>query len=470
MTRQLGEWRRRGPRKASSDLAEAVRMLVLDGRLAAGTGLPAERELARALNASRTMIAAALEQLRQAGFVASRRGSGSWITLPGKGMSTPVELEARSRMLDLAHAALPAPRELVAAVDAARAQLPAYLSDHGYHQRGLAVLRQRVARHYERRGLPTAQDQIVITSGAQHAFALVLMLLAGPGDRVVVEQPTYPNTLNAIRAARALPVPVAMTDEGWDLDALDAALRQSAPRLAFLQPDFQNPTGLRMDAGDRRRLVTVLRKNRVPAVIDETTVELDLEGDPLDGPPPTASYGDDAVISIGSASKAYWGGLRLGWIRSPLELVHRLVSARSAIDLGTPVFEQPVLAELLADPEPLLRRRRLEVVERRDALAAAIGEHCPGWTFRNPAGGLCLWCRLDAPVSTRIAVVAEHFGVRVAPGSSFAVYGGLERWLRLPYTQPVEALRDAAQRLSSALSAIGDAEHSSIVDDIIPVA
>jgi DNA-binding transcriptional MocR family regulator len=136
--------------------------------------------------------------------------------------------------------------------------------------------------------------------------------------------------------------------------------------------------------------------------------------------------------------------------------VNRLLTARRGLDLGSPVFDQLVLAELLAGPRDALAARRRELAARRDALADAVRTECPDWSFRTPAGGLALWCRLPAPVSTRIAAVAQNFGVRVVPGSFFAPHGGLERWLRLPYVEPVDALREAVRRL--ALAAVSVAE------------
>ncbi|AHI01771.1 PLP-dependent aminotransferase family protein [Kutzneria albida] len=467
---QLGEWRIRGARSASADLSAALRLLVLDGRLPAGTRLPAERELAQALGASRTMITAALDHLRTEGFVASRQGSGSWITLPATAASPAAEPPVEPRLLNLAHAALPAPHELVAAVDAARLRLPEYMSDPGYHQCGLDLLRRRIADRYTERGLPTTADQVVVTNGAHHAFVLVLRLLVGPGDRVLVEQPTYPNALHAIRSASGLPVPVALTEDGWDLDGIEAAIRQSAPRLAYLQTDFHNPTGLRMSEEDRGRLVALLRRTRTFAVIDETMVELDLGADGPSPRPPVACFGEDHVITIGSASKTYWGGLRLGWVRAPVELVHRLVAARSAVDLGSPVFDQLILAELLSDPEPVLRRRRGEIAVLRDALVSALRQHCPQWSFRVPDGGLSLWCRLDAPISSRLAVAARGFGLRLALSSGFAVHGGMERRLRLPYALPAEVLAGVARDLGRLAASVGGGGSLSTVDDELPVA
>ncbi|TWE13621.1 GntR family transcriptional regulator [Prauserella muralis] len=462
----LGDWRRGGSRRGASDLAAAIELHVSDGQLPPGTRLPAERALADALGVSRTLVGSALERLREQGLIASRQGAGSWVTAAG-GRGATLAPAARLDLIDFARASPPAVSGFMAAVDAARPMLTPELLEHGYSVRGLPVLRERIAARYTARGLPTTPAQVLVTNGAHHAFALALRALVAPGDRVLVEQPCYPNTPEAIRAAHALAVPVAVDAyAGWDLDGIEAALRQAAPRLAYLVPDFQNPTGLRMSEADRQRLGAVLSRVRTPAVVDETHAELDLEGDPVDGPAPLAAFAGDWAITVGSAAKSFWGGLRLGWIRASEELLDRLVSARWSLDLGSPVLEQLVLAELLADPDPALRARRQEVRGMRDTLAAAVREHCPEWTFQLPSGGLGLWCRLPEPMSTRLSVAAANHGVQLAPGSRFGVHGGLERWLRLPYTQPAARLREAVRRLSlAAASAAGVADGvSSTVD------
>ncbi|MDX8144541.1 PLP-dependent aminotransferase family protein [Lentzea sp. BCCO 10_0061] len=443
LARLLGEWRRGGARQGSADLASALKLLIADGRLPIGTRLPSERELTDALPVSRTIITTALDQLRTEGVVESRRGAGSWINGPvgaGGGITG-----GDDTLIDLTRCAPPAHPGLRQAMVAAMAQMPEHLASHGYHERGLPALRQVIADRYTARGLPTSADQIVVTSGAQHAWALTLRLFAGPGDRVLVEQPTYPNALEAVRAASAIPVPVPMTDDGWDVDAYEAALRQVGPRLAYLIPDFQNPTGALLSSAGREKLVAVLRKAHTPVVVDETLVELSLTDEPM--PLPMAAFGGDLVVTLGSASKSHWGGLRVGWIRASAEIVHRLTSTRAAIDLGTPVFEQLVLTDLLQDPEPVLRQRRLEFAAQRDVAVEALAQHCPQWSFRVPAGGLGLWCTLDAPVSTRIAVMAQNHGLRLVPGPRWAVHGGCEQMLRVPYTQSAEVLREAIGRL-----------------------
>ncbi len=464
----LGDWRRSGSRQGATDLAAAIRLLILDGRLAPGTGLPAERELAAALDVSRTMVASAWERLRADGLVVSRRGAGSWTAVP-RGSSNSIGDESRpdDSVIDLTRAVPPAVAGIAAAAEAVLPRLGAELAGHGMYEYGLPELRERLARRYTERGLPTTADEILVTNGAHHALAMALRLFVGPGDRVLIEQPTYPNAIEAIRASHAQPVPVALADDGWDLDGVEATLRQAAPRLAYVVIDFHNPTGHRLDTAGRERLGAALRRARTPVVVDETHLELDLTG--AQAPPPLGVFGGDLVLAAGSAGKSHWGGLRVGWVRASVEVVNRLVGVRRGLDLGSPVFEQLVLAELLDAPAEALDNRRAILKEQRDALVAAVQLECPQWTFRVPDGGLSLWCRLPAPVSTRLAAMAQNFGVRVVPGSFFSAHGGLERWLRLPYTQPVDELREAARRLASVAASVAESGAPMVDNGLIPV-
>jgi DNA-binding transcriptional MocR family regulator len=166
-------------------------------------------------------------------------------------------------------------------------------------------------------------------------------------------------------------------------------------------------------------------------------------------PPPYAAWAPDA-ITVGSASKSFWGGLRLGWIRCPEGRMEQLLSARVALDLGTPVLEQLVMARLLEEPGAIVEHHRSRLRAQRDALAAALAEHLPQWEFRLPTGGLAVWCRLPVTQATAVAAEAERLGVVVSPGPVFAVDGGLDRFVRIPWTRPAEDLEEAVRRLAEA--------------------
>jgi DNA-binding transcriptional MocR family regulator len=460
--RILGDWHSTGPAYAA--LAASVRMLVLDGRLPLQTRLPAERQLAEALRVSRTTVTAAYEALREEGYLRSRRGAGSWTSLPADRRRTAAAAPwapadpAGPPLIDLAQATLPAPEgALHRAVAAAVEELPRHLPTHGYDLLGLPELREAVADRYTARGLPTAADEILVTNGAQHAFTLILRLLSGPGDRVLVEHPTYPTALDAVRRIGGRLIPVALEASGWDLEMMHAALRQSAPRLAYLIPDFHNPTGLCMPDEVRRAIVELGRSTGTPLVVDETLAELWMGAEP---PAPVASHDRSGlVLTVGSTSKTFWGGLRIGWVRAEREVLRRLAELRGTLDMASPVLEQLVSVRLLRDADAVLEDRRAELVRRRDALMGALGHALPGCRVNRPAGGLSLWVELDAPVSTALVFAAEAHGLRLVAGPRFGVDRAFERYLRLPYTQPEPVLLDAVDRLAAAYRAVAERPH-----------
>src|SRR3954454_18758915 len=233
LARLLGSWRSSGPAYAS--LARALRLLVLDGRLPLRTRLPGERELAEALGVSRTTATAASAALRDEGFLASRRGAGSWTRLPADPRTAAVPGTRGEDVIDLSCAATAAPEgALHAALAAATAELPRHLPGPGYDAAGLTVLRTAIAAYLTAAGTPTRADQVLVANGALHAFTLLARVLAGPGERVVVADPTYAAALEAVRAGGCRAVPVPMTDAGWDMEMLAATLRQAAPALAYL--------------------------------------------------------------------------------------------------------------------------------------------------------------------------------------------------------------------------------------------
>lgn len=439
----LGAWGQHGTGRER--LAGALRSLILEGRVAVESRLPAERTLATALGVSRATVTGAYDRLRDQGYIDSRQGAGSWVTLPGGHRAAP-DAVVGGPGLDMRIAALPAPAMLEDLFAAAAGELPRWLDHHGYDPLGVPALRRAIAARFDRRGLPTRPEQILVTNGALHALDLTIRAALPRGRRVLVELPSYPAALDALRAGGGRLTPLPITATGWDLEALVAAAREDRPALAYLMPDFHNPTGLVMGAGARRRTMHALEQADTLTIIDETFAELALDDVRL--PAPAASFASRRTVTIGSLSKSVWGGLRVGWARADPALIHRLAAVRAASDLASPLFEQLVAAHALDRLDDILAERREEIRTRRDALARAVAERLPDWHYRVPTGGLFMWAELPGPVSTSLSFEAARRGLQVTPGPRFAAAGLLERHLRLPFTLAPDQLERAVEILA----------------------
>ncbi|MGP9017754.1 MocR-like transcription factor YczR [Streptomyces sp. BR1] len=446
-----------GTRPGYRPLAQGVRTLLLDGRIPLHTRLPAERELATALGVSRATVTAAYDLLREGGYALSRRGAGTWTELPdGQRPANVASFADGSDLIDLAMAAPSAPEaEYAEALALAADELPSHLRTPGYHPLGLPRLRAAVAERYTRRGLPTLPDQILITTGAQQALSLVVALLGRPGDRVIVESPSYANGLDAVRHAGLRITPVPVTDDGWDGELMECALRQTAPRLAYLIPDFHNPTGALMPTEQRTRLLRSARATGTWLLIDETMAEMALD---VPAPAPFASlahHGEaEQIVTVGSLSKTHWGGLRIGWVRAGSRLITELAGTRIHQDMASSVLDQLVAVNLLPGMDDVLVERLRRMREQRAALADALTVQFPEWRWQLPPGGLTLWVDLGRPIAGALAQAALAHGVLLQGGARFAADPGThEHRLRIPYCLPPEMTREAVRRLAATLEA-----------------
>ena len=445
----LGAWQRPGP--AYVALADALRAAILSGSVPLSTRLPSERELADATGVSRTTTTATYGLLRDEGYLVSRRGSGTVTTLPsgpGARVSMAEAVADEPGVVDLAMAAPSAPSSLHGAYLAALDALPRHLSGTGYSPLGLPVLREAVARWYTERGTPTAPDQVLVTTGAQQAIHLLVTAHAGPGDRVVVEHPTYPHAIDVVRAVGARPVPVPSGGSGLDIDLLESTLRQVSPRLVYLIPSHRNPTGTSLDDEELAQVRALARRYRTAIVGDEVLTELTLDG-PAPGSYPGDGTASASVVSIGSASKSYWGGLRVGWVRAHPDLVARLATTRAHTDIGTAVLEQLVVAELLARSTDVLARRRTELRARRDLLVGLLARPA-AVLARRRAGG---WARaLGRPRRTGLQRARRHLDAARGQGRSrHGVRGG--RQLR---AEPAAAVHGLPRRPAASRDRAGD--------------
>ncbi len=460
----LGQWTD-GSGPLYRRLATAIQQAIEREDLRAGEKLPPERNLAHFLAVSRTTVGNAYALLKNAGWLESRQGGSTWVrglrsTAVGVDPITSLRSNAflRERIatattVDFATAALPG-IGFIAEVTRAVAQtdLPTLLDSHGYMPAGLPQLREIVAQRFTKQGTPTTPQQILITTGDQQAVTLLVTHYLQPGDIAITETLTSPGVLDALRKAGARIYTVPIDDQGADLVSLGRLLKQLPIQLIYLMPTFHNPTGRVMTVDRRRRLAQLARDLRVPVVEDLSHSELPLDDDPL--PPPVIFYApDDQVIAIGSASKLFWGGLRVGWIRAPENVVRRLVHLKASVDLGTPVISQLVTARLLQKAEEITEQRCAELRARLDYLLKLLTAHLPEWSWQRPRGGISLWVRLPDTNADDFSQIALQHGVALVSGSLLSPNGEHTSGIRLSFGLDFPALEEGTLRLAEAWAA-----------------
>ena len=392
--------------------------------MARGTRLPSERTLAAALIVSRGTAVAAYDLLVADGLVERRRGSGTYVLgagalgLPagpgGLGSGTPAGGPQRRRFVG----------DRPVDLGAARRRRPA--RHPGVHRRpadasgprpatargGCPALRAAIADHVTGWGLPTTANEVVITTGAQQAISAAAACWVRPGDAVVVDDPTYPGAVSAFVQAGAHLVGLPVDRHGIRPDDLRTALA-SRPALVYLQSTLHSPTGVVLAEGRREELAAIVTASRVPLVEDLALADLAWER----RPPPIAAFCPDAsVVVVGSLSKLFWGGLRVGWARANEAIALRFARVKATHDLGSSVVSQLLAERLLRsdDLENFAVRRRLLLRRRYEILAGALRAQLPDWTWPEPSGGLSVWVRLPAMAGETFAQVALRHGVAVA--------------------------------------------------------
>lgn len=448
-------------------LADRIRLLIVDGRIPVGTRLPSERALAEQAGRSRTTIVAAYQALRDAGYLVSQQGSGSRAALPN-----PTHGNFETGAIDFARAVPPPVRGLEEIIVAAAARMTEALDGPRFDLLGNHDLRAAIADRYTARGLPTTPDQVIVTLGGQHAIALIAHTLLSRADVALIESPTYPHAYDALRRAGARLVTTPVTTDGWDVDHLLDTLRTVRPALAYLVPDFQNPTGASMPPDQRARVAEAARATGTTLIVDETTADLDIDRGWDDGPFARHARGaspadGSGVIIVGSLSKSIWGGLRLGWIRADTAVIRQLVQARPAGDLGTPLMEQLLGERVVRAMPELLPRRRELLRDHRDALTGLLQRHLPQWTVPHPDGGLSMWVQLDLPASSALTSLSQARGLALVAGPKFSVDGAFERYLRIPFTSPIAELDRGVQLLAETWTQLAG-RRGTPADDLMP--
>jgi 2-aminoadipate transaminase len=316
-------------------------------------------------------------------------------------------------------------------------------------------LRARLAGLMAAERIDADPEDLVVTTGAQQALDLIGKIFIDPGDLIAVEAPAYVGALTAFGAYEPRYLQVDIDDDGMVVDRLEEALvRGERPKFVYTCPNFGNPAGVTLSYPRRQQLIALCREASIPIIEDNPYGLLRFEGDPL---PALRTLDPDNVMYLGTVSKVFSPGVRVGWALAEQSVVQRLVLAKEAADLCGSSFTMLLTERYFAD-EDRWRGNLATLTDtyrsRRDAMLEAIGEHFPdGATWTEPAGGFFVWVTLPDWFDTR-AMLAAAVERRVAyvPGTAFYPDGRGGNQMRLAFCYPPEdRIREGIARLGGLL-------------------
>jgi 2-aminoadipate transaminase len=318
---------------------------------------------------------------------------------------------------------------------------------------GILPLREFLAEHVSKKGLPVTAENITITTGSQQGLDLVGRAFLEPGDYVLTELPTYLGALQAFNFYQAIYCPVEMDNDGLLIEQADEKLKQFKPKFMYLVPNFQNPSGITMSLERRQAVIDLAFKYSIPIVDDNPYGELRFSGKAM---PSLRGIGGDAVIGLGTFSKLISPGLRIGWVVAPIACSKVIERVKQATDLHSATFPQYVIYEFLKRGylEPHIERIRVAYAERLKVMEAAMHEHFPcEVTWPHPEGGLFLWLQLPEHVSAmKMLNESIEAGVAFVPGRPFHPDGSGDNTMRLNFANAtLEGIVEGIKRLATVL-------------------
>ncbi len=302
---------------------------------------------------------------------------------------------------------------------------------------GIASTREAIADYLQSaEGQRPATGELMITSGGIDAVTLIAKSMLDPGDVVAVEEPTYLGAVSGFLSFEPVLHGVPMDEHGLDVDALAALIERGiVPKMLYTIPEYQNPSGLTLNAVRRTALVELCRAHRILIIEDVAYRELGFYDEKL---PSLWSSAPDVVLQIGTFSKTFFPGVRLGWAAGPAEIVAQLVVAKQNSDQCSGALGQRLVEQFLRGghlPAQLERERAL-YRGRGEAMAAALERHLPQpatWTV--PHGGFFSWVRVPGVDTVDLAVAARAVDVAFVPGSPFFARSAQHDYLRLSFSR-----------------------------------
>jgi len=453
ISRLIGCWRK-SEGNIGEQLSLAISRLIVAGELPVGHLLPSERALAHALTISRGSVVVAYGLLREAGMTDSRHGQGHRILMPtmaAGAIHTRLVGEISTQPpdgIDMISGALPPSPVFIKILRQMRgAQLVNMAAGHGYIAAGLPALRHAVARYYTDLGLPTQAENILITNGAQQAISLLAHAMISASDSVVIEDPVYRGSLEVFRRRHAKIIPIQATEDGLDREQFEKVLKMR-PKLLYFFPQAHNPTGRSFSQNARRDLVTLLARYPIFLVEDGAQNELSTIKGVL--PEPIAMHmPQDKIATIGTLSKLFWGGIRIGWIRAAVPVVERLTSFKAVSDLGCSIFDQHLALHLFDNLQEARAHRHQEIIRHLDIAEGLIKQHAPcNWHWQRPKGGTAMWIDMPGTDMVALSQKAQQHRLFLSAGSDYSVHENFGSFIRLPFVRPVDIMKFAIQTIT----------------------
>src|SRR6476661_527302 len=349
--------------------------------------------------------------------------------------------------------ALPAQDVLEVATEVVRDLGPTALQYGG--GQGQLALRERAAMLMAEEGVDADPDDVVITTGAQQALDLLGKIFIDPGDTIAVEAPAYVGALTAFAAYQPRFLTIELDDEGMIVEQLERAIvRGERPTFVYTVPNFGNPAGVTMSERRRRHLVALCREASIPIVEDNPYGLLRFEGEPEAC---LRSLDPENVIYLGTVSKTFSPGVRVGWALAEQSVVQRLVLAKEAADLCSSNLTMLMTEHWFSD-EARWRGTLTGLVDtyrsRRDVMLDALEEHlATEATWTHPGGGFYVWVTVPDWLDTKaLLAAAVERQVAYVPGIAFYPDGRGANQMRLAFCYPTEErIREGVARLGSLI-------------------
>jgi GntR family transcriptional regulator/MocR family aminotransferase len=429
-------------------VAEKIESLIVSGAISRGTRLPTTRSLAKALGVSRATVIQAYDLLRASGLTDASRGRGTFVSYTRRdaedvGRGDPRDRVAERALSKAARSVADVPARAVNLDVGDRIKLHTLnphidgislerfveclgetagsgtaLWEYGATE-GYLPLREFISDRLVERDLGAPPGRVILVAGALHGLSIVAETLIDEGDVVAVEEPCYQPVVRCFLRRGAAVVPVPVTAEGLDLDALRRVISRRRPKLVVVTPTHQNPTGAIMPIERRRELAELAARTRTIIVEDGFTDELSHSGHLL---PPVAAFDKGGrAIYISGFSKTFLPAVRIGWVYSPKWLTEHLSRTLECSQIYTSPVIQAAMYRFCERGyfDHHLRRIRATYEEKCQAMHASLREHLPACSIAGSGGGLSLWVTLGVRLDHSAPLRARDRGVLYGPGPSF---------------------------------------------------